>query len=101
MRHAWSVPVLLVLAALAGYTLTTKPVRAQEEPFPVRVGDKVELALQDDGRWQCRIEEIKGVFARCSNPSERQGSTVGRPEPAEEWVNVTAVKWIKKAKDQR
>ena len=101
MRSSWMVPVLLVLAALAGYTLTTKPVRAQGEPFPFQVGDKVEFALQDDSRWQCQIEEIKGAFARCGNPSERQGSTIGRPEPPEQWLNITAVKWVKKAKGQR
>ena len=101
MRHPWSVGLLLAVTALAAYTLTTKPVRAQGEPFPFHVGDKVEFALQDDGRWQCRIEEIKGAFARCGNPSERQGFTIGRPEAPEEWVNVTAVKWVKKAKDQR
>ena len=101
MRHPWSVPVLLALAVLVGYTLTTQPVRAQGEPLPFQVGDKVEFGLQDDGAWQCRIEEIKGAFARCGNPSERQGFTIGRPEPPEEWVNVAAVKWVKKAKAQR
>ena len=101
MRHPWSVPVLIVLAVLTIFTVATTPGRAQGEPFPFQVGDRVEFALQDDGIWHCRIEEIKGVFARCGNPSDRQGPSIGRREPPEEWVNVAAVKWVKKPKDQK
>ena len=78
MRHRWSIPILLALAALAGYTLTTKPVRAQGEPFPFQVGDTITFSFQGGGATRsCRIEEMKGAFARCGN-TDRQGPTVGR-----------------------
>ena len=100
MRHPWSIPVLLALAALAGYTLTTKPVRAQGEPFPFQVGDTITFSFQGGGATRpCRIEEMKGAFARCGN-TDRQGPTVGR-KYLEEWVNVAVVEWATRVRDER
>ena len=38
---SWSVPVLLALAALAGYAAGARPVQAQTEPLPFSTGDTV------------------------------------------------------------
>lgn len=100
MRYPWSVPVLLALAALAGNAVGARSVQAQAEPFPFQVGDIVEFSFQDDGSRQCRIEEIKGTFARCGNPSDHQPFTVGR-EPPHRWVNVAVAESLTKVREQR
>ena len=46
MRHSWSVPVLLALAALAGYAAGTRPVQAQSDALPFSTGDTVTFTLQ-------------------------------------------------------
>ena len=46
MRHLWSIPVLLALAALAGYAAGARPVQAQVEAMPFRVGETVVFSLQ-------------------------------------------------------
>lgn len=56
MRHLWSVPVLLALAALAGYATGARPVQAQAEAFPFEVGDTVTFSFQGDGSRLCRSE---------------------------------------------
>ena len=45
MRHPWSVPVLLALAALAGYAAGARPVQAQSEPLPFSTGDTVTFSF--------------------------------------------------------
>ena len=101
MRHPWTVVVLFALAALVGYTLTTKPVRAQGAAFPFQVGDIVTFSFADGDSRQCRIDEIRGMFARCGNPSDQQGPTIGRREPPEQWVNVSVVEWVSRPREQR
>jgi hypothetical protein len=49
----------------------------------------------------CRIEEIKGTFARCGNPSDRQPFTIGRREPPDRWVNVAVAESLTKVREQR
>ena len=90
------VPVLLTLAALAGYATGARPVQAQAEPFPFQVGDNVTFSFQGGGTRPCRIEEMKGVFARCGNT--RQGPTIGSKH-LEEWVNVAVVEWAMRVRD--
>jgi hypothetical protein len=99
MRHPWSVPVLLVLTALAGYAAGARPVRAQAETFPFHLGDTVTFTFQGGGTRPCRIEEMKGAFARCGNP-DRQGPTIGRKH-LEEWVNVAVVEWAAMVREER
>ena len=101
MRHSWFVPVLLVLAALAGYAVGARPVQAQAEQFPFQVGDIVEFSFQYDSGRQCRVEELKGTFARCGNPPDPRVFTIGRREPPELWVNVAVVESITKARKQK
>lgn len=101
MRHSWTVPVLLILAALAAYTLTTRPVRAQGAGWPFEVGDIVTFSFQDGDSRQCRIDDIRGSFARCGNTSDRHGPTIGRREPPEEWVNASVVEWVTKQRQER
>jgi hypothetical protein len=97
MRHPWSVPVLLALAALAGYAVGARPVQAQAEAFPFHVGDTVTFSFQGGGTRPCRIEEMKGAFARCGNP-DRQGPRIGSKH-LEEWVNVAVVEWAMRVRD--
>ena len=101
MRNSCSVLVLLALVAVAGYTAGARPVQAQTEAFPLRVGDIVTFGYEDNGSRTCRIEQVHGAFARCGSPTERQGPTIGRREPPEEWINVAMVVSLSKARDQR
>ena len=103
MRHPWSVPALLVLAALAGYAAGGRPVQAQPQPLPFAIGETVTISLQG-GTHRCRIEEIRGTFARCGDPS---GPPIGgfgvRGQPADQssWVNVAVVEWVTKPGERR
>ena len=101
MRHPWSVPVLLAIAALAGYAVGAAPAQAQVQPLPFRIGEVVTFRYADDGSRDCRITEIKGMFALCEPPAERQGPTYGRPEPPEEWMNVALVERVTRPRDKR
>ena len=98
MRHPWSVPVLLALAALAGYA--ARPVQAQTEPLPFSTGDTVTFS-NPEGTWKCRIEEIRGTFALCGDPAGPQVVRYGDRQPDQRWVNVAAVASIWKAPAQR
>ena len=100
MRHPWSVPVLLALAALAGYAAGTRPVQAQSEALPFSTGDTVTFS-NPEGTWKCRIEEIRGAFARCGDPSGPQVVRPGDRQPDLRWVNVAAVASVWKAPPQR
>ena len=99
MRHSWSIPVLLAAAAFAGYAAGARPVLAQAEAFPFQVGDVVTFSFQGGGTRPCRIEELKGAFARCGKP-DRQGPTIGS-KPLEEWVNVAVVEWAMRVREER
>jgi hypothetical protein len=101
MRHPWSVPVLLALAALAGYATGARPVQAQAEPFPFQVGDVVTFTFQGGGTRPCRIEEMKGTFARCGKPSDSQGPPIRYRQWLEEWVNVAVVEWVARVREER
>jgi hypothetical protein len=101
MRHPWFVPGLLALAALAGYAVGARPVQAQGEAFPFQLGEIVTFSLQDDGQRDCRIEELRGYFARCGNPSQYQPPGIRQPEAPEEWVNIAAVKLVTKGRQRR
>jgi hypothetical protein len=94
MRSLSFVPVLLVIAALAGYAAGARPVRAQAEAFPLRVGETVNFSFTGGGSHQCRIEDLKGGFALCGNPAGPQVLRYGDRVRREEWVNLAAVEWI-------
>jgi hypothetical protein len=103
MRHRWSVPVLLVLAALAGYAVGARPVQAQAQPWPFALGESVTISLQG-GTHRCRIEEIRGMFARCGDPSGPPINGFGvRGQPADQssWVNLAVVEWVTKPTERR
>ena len=103
MRNPWTVALLLVLAALAGYAVSTRPVQAQAQALPFAIGETVTISLQG-GTHRCRIEEIRGTFARCADPS---GPPVGgfgvRGQPADQssWVNLAVVEWVITPREQR
>jgi hypothetical protein len=101
MRHSLCLSVLLAFAAFAGYTAATTPVRAQGEAVPFQQGDIVTFSFQDGDSRQCRIEQIHGTFARCGNVSNIAGSTIGRSEPPEAWVNVAVVEWVTKSRERK
>ena len=101
MRHRWSVPVLLALAALGGYAVGARPVQAQDERFPFQQSDTVTVAFHDHSTRSCWIREIKGTFARCGSAAEREGPAIGRREPPEEWLNLAVVEGITKRNEQR
>ena len=67
---------------------------------PFQVGDIVTFSFQAGGTRPCRIEEMKGAFARCGPPT-RQGPTIGGRKYLEEWVNVAVVEWVMRVREQR
>ena len=77
MRHSWSFPVLLALAALAGYTAGARPVQAQSDTFPFSIGDTVTFNLQP-GR-HVEVSKLKRYVAHSRDaairPGQRQSDT--------------------------
>ena len=98
MRLSWSVPVLLVLAALAGYAAGARPVEAQVAPLPFTTGETVVVSFQGGGSRHRRIEAIRGMFALCGDSSESQGVRIG-DRRSEAWVNGAVVEWVSKARE--
>jgi hypothetical protein len=96
MRRSIVAPALLALAALAGYAAGARPLQAQSEALPFTTGETVTFEFANGGTRDCRIEDIKGVFARCGNLSDRQGPTIGRREAPEDWVNAAAVQGVRR-----
>jgi hypothetical protein len=103
MRSPWSVPVLLALAVLAGYAVGALPLQAQAQPLPFAIGETVTISLQG-GAHRCRIEEIRGTFARCGDPSGPPIGGFGVSGPAanqSSWVNLAVVEWVTKPREQK
>lgn len=100
MRHPWSVPVLLVLAAFAGYASAVNPVQAQAEQLPFSSGEVITLTLRGGGTHRCSVEEIKGTFVRCRT-AESQSRSAGQGERPEEWVNLAQVEWITRPRQSK
>ena len=101
MRHSWSVPVLLALAALVGYAVGTRPVQAQAQVLPFAIGETVTITLRE-GTHRCRIEEIRGTFARCGTPSGPPVGGFGVRQPtSDQWVNLAVVEWVIKPSEQK
>jgi hypothetical protein len=94
------VPLLLALSALTGYAAGARPVEAQSEPLPFQKGETVTFRYADNGSRDCRIAEIRGMFALCA-AAERQVPTFGRPEPPEEWINIAVVERVQRPRQQR
>jgi hypothetical protein len=65
------------------------------------MGEIVTFTFQDADSRQCRIDQIQGMFVRCGDPADRQGPTIGRREPPEQWVNVAVVEWVTRAREHR
>ena len=51
-------PVLLALAAIGGYTAGARPVQAQSEGLPFRVGETIAV-YNGDANIRCRVAEIQ------------------------------------------
>ena len=102
MRYSWTVFVLLALAALAGYAAGARPVKAQAQPLPFAIGETVTFSLQG-GTHRCRVEEIRGAFARCADPSSPPVGGFGVRQPADQssCVNLADVEWVTKPREQR
>ena len=102
MRHPWSVPALLALAALAGYAIGPRPLQAQAQPLPFAIGETVTISLQG-GTHRCRIEEIRGTFARCGDPADPPvgGFGVRQPTDDQSWVNLALVEWVTKPRERK
>ena len=101
MRYPRSVPVLLAIATLAGYAVAARPVQAQTEALPFSVGDTVTFSFNGGGSRRCRIEELRGRFARCGDPSASRVVRYGDPQMDREWINVAVVEWATTPPDRR
>jgi hypothetical protein len=100
MRLHWSVPVLLVLGAFAGYATGTRPLQAESDQWPFSSGEVITLTFPGGGTRPCSVEEIKGMFARCGTV-QRQPSSIGQRERPEDWVNLAQVEWVTKPRPDR
>jgi len=101
MRHPWPIGVLLALAALAGYAAGAAPAQAQSESLPFRIGEVVTFRYPDNGSRDCRIAEVRGMFALCGPTAERQGPTYGRSEPPEEWINIAVAERVTRPRERK
>jgi hypothetical protein len=101
MRHPWFVTVLLALALLTGYAVGARPAQAQAQPLPFPIGEIVTFRYADNGSRDCRVTQIRGMFALCEPAVERQSPTYGRPEPPEEWINIAVVERVTRPRDRR
>ena len=102
MRLSWSVPVLIVLGALAGYAAGARPVQAQSQTLPFVIGEIVTFSFQGGGTHKCRVEEMRGTFARCGVATESLVGGVGVRQPPDQWwVNLAVVEWVAKPREQR
>ncbi len=79
MLNRWSV-LVLVVGALAGYTVAGSSAQAQSEPLPFAVGDTVTLwygnntASPEVGTSvECLVGEIRGTYVKCSPRSRVAG----------------------------
>jgi hypothetical protein len=96
MVNRWSL-VLLVLGVVAGYLTFGTPVRAQNQPLPFAIGDRVTFRFAGPftENWHnsvdCTVSDIRGVYVRCAPaPNER----LDRPE---QWYNQQSVVVVEKA----
>jgi hypothetical protein len=84
----FSIVIVLVAAVAVGASVTAgRPAFAQNDAFPFRAGDTVEFTYGGGGTHTCRIEEIRGTFARCERPL--------RSEAPFWWVNVGEVQGLR------
>jgi hypothetical protein len=82
MHRSGSVAIIVVVAAVAGYAMGTRPTLAQANPFPFTVGDSLTFTKPDGGTLRgCRVEDIRGTFVRCGPPSRGESS----------WTNVSVM----------
>jgi hypothetical protein len=100
MRHSWSVPVLLALAALAGYAAGTRPVQAQSELWPVSNGEVVTLTFAGSGTRSSSIEEIKGRLRGAGLPNGSHLAS-GSVSARRSGVNLAQVEWVTKPRPSR
>jgi hypothetical protein len=101
MRTRCFTAVVLAVDALAIYKGAGHSVAAQSQPFPFRIGEVVTLSFQGGGSRPCRIDDIRGTFALCGDTTERRGFGVSRLALRDEWVNVSVVEWITRAREER
>jgi hypothetical protein len=71
MVNRWSV-LMLVIGAAAGYAAASPSARAQTEPVPFAIGEKVTLRYQhsaeDVGRdYPCLVAALQGTWVRCES----------------------------------
>ena len=95
MRHPSSVPVLLVLAALAGYATGARPVQAQAEPLPVNVGEHVTVHYDQGSRRPCQVIALRGTFLQCEI-----AKVPGRRQQPEEWINLATALQLRRTTEK-
>ena len=98
MLRRWSLLLMLVAGAVAGYAFGGRSLQAQANDLPLAVGDTVTLWYAKDGgspasgtSVQCTVVEIRGGYVRCG-PRDRLASS-GRNE---RWLTLKYVVEITK-----
>jgi hypothetical protein len=100
MWNRWSL-LLVVVGAIAGYSVAGPAVQAQVEALPIAVGETVTLWYGKGAEVpglgssvQCTVAEIRGAYVKCG-PRDRIGS-INRTE---RWVTLKYVVQITKRQD--
>jgi hypothetical protein len=93
MLNRWSV-LVLVVGALAGYTVAGSSAQAQSEPLPFAVGDTITLHYGNDADrngiesgTECTVAEIRGMYVKCG----RRSRVGGGSDRLERWLTLKYV----------
>ena len=87
MRHSWSSCSARPRRS-RGLRCRSPSGAGAERRIAVLFGDTVTFSLPPDGTWKCRIEEIRGTFARCGDPSGPPTVRYGDRQADQQSVNA-------------
>jgi hypothetical protein len=95
MLNRWSV-LFLFVGVILGYALAGRPVKAQGDPLPISVGDRITGTYLNDKSFSCVVGEIRGVYLRCdpTGPTTSIGS-----RRSEHWQSLESVVSITKRQE--
>jgi hypothetical protein len=93
MLNRWSL-LLLMLGVITGYLISGTSVRAQNDPLPFAVGDRVTLRYRigpssGGDQVECSVMDIRGIYVKCAPPARAA-------QNIEHWHSLEPVLWVQK-----